>query len=985
MPGENLTTQTPSSCETATTGTPDGSALRVLLIENDTAEAVAVASRMRARDGATWVVETAATIGEARALLLELPAAPDCILLDLSLPDASGLEGIVLLGTAAPDVAVVVLADGGEEQLALAALAEGAQDVLSKSELDGDPAGVTLRNTVRRSWQRKRSGARVHSSTRLARSILDSIEAPTVALDGRGTIILTNAAWRSTAAMGGVSPSAVGAGVNYLDVCDRATGRDVAGVGAAATGIRGVLSGEAERFTIDYPCDSPTRARWFNMRVVPLGALGGGAVVTHMDITDIKRAERNLVVSDHELRDQVEHSAQLFLVVSADGVVQACSEFTRDLVGADATDIIGTDLGDWVHPADAEILADSSEEVMGRPGASVDAKLRIRDTSSRWHTVDIVLLNRIDDDRVSGIVVTGSDVSERERFQLLSQLEPRLLDQLPSALVVTDDAGVLVYWNERAATLFGIDADAVLGHDLSRGLDPVKHRETARRIAEGITDTGRWEGGFEVRLPDGTIVPLYATFDRIELPDIGFRGVIGTAVDNTERCRLVTELDRAAHVDELTGLPNRRRLEPYVTAALARTGPAGERCGVLLLGLDGLKLANEHSGFAAGDAVLRVTADAVQRVVPDGAMVARFLGDSLVVVIPTGPGGDEARRLADRIHRELSITEPIAEIGASPTVGIGIALGDRDDTVDSVMVEARLARARAKRAGRAQTVTYDPELEREDRHRAALEAQLAGAVDRNEIAVEYQAQVELGTGRIVGAEALVRWDHPHLGRLEPDNFLDLAERSGAIQSIDTHVMREASARAAVWREMYDPDFRISVNVSPRQLREPGLVRLVAQTLAATGLEATGLTLEITETTIIDDQTEATKTLNDLRHLGVAISIDDFGTGYSSLSYLKDLPADVVKIDRSFVTTICSDPRDRAIVSAVISLVDALGLDAIAEGVETEDQRDALTDLGCTTAQGFLWCRPMPAAEFSRLLCSGVQSHSTEAQRPEDEA
>ncbi len=948
MPGDP-TTVSPSSRASEATDTPADQHLSVLVIEDNPADARLVASMLGEGASSGWQIATAATLRDARQVLLDLDTPPDCILLDMSLPDAQGLEGIVVLGTAVPEVAIVVVTGNREERMALAALAEGAQDFLSKDHLDA----TTLRSTLLRARQRKTSSSQVHASTRLARSILDAIEAPTVALDGRGRILLTNAAWRSAAVIGGVSPESVGVGVNYLDVCDEATGRDLAGAGEAATGIRSVLNGTAERFSIDYPCDMPTSQHWFTMRVTPLGALGGGSIVTHIDITDVTRAEQALRVAQPALHTQVDHTAQIFLVVDGEATVRACSELTRDLLGVDAAAVVGTDLGEWIHGADTRTFREALELVAGRPGGTVDAKLRIRDASWKWHIVDVVFLNRIDDDRVHGIVVTGSDVTERQRAHLRARLEPRLLEQLPSGLIVTDEAGVLVYWNPRASTLFGIDAHAMLGRDMADGLGRVDHPELAALIGDAIRERGRWEGDFEVHHPDGTTVPLYASFDLVELPDIGFTGVLGIAIDNTERRRLEHDLDHAAHFDDHTGLPNRRRFEQHLRNVLHRpdSDPDSGRVAVLLLGVDGLNRVNDIYGHAAGDAVLRTTADTVRQVAPTDSMVARFLGDSLVVVLRTGPDGAEAVELADRIHGALREAGPVGDSGAPPSVGIGIALAEPGDTVDSLMVEGHVAREQAKRAGRGGTGIYDPDLEREHRRRAALEAQLEGAVARGEITVWYQPQVEIDTGRILGAEALVRWEHPELGRLDPVSFLEQAEHTGAISTIGAFVLREAAARAAEWRRDCDPEFRISVNLSARQLREPGLVQLVAETLAATGLEPIALTLEITETTIIENRADATVTLEALRAIGISISIDDFGTGYSSLSYLKELPADVVKIDRSFVSTIEHDPRDRAIVAAIVSLAEALDLEVVAEGVETVEQRDTLAALGLRGGSG----------------------------------
>lgn len=416
------------------------------------------------------------------------------------------------------------------------------------------------------------------------------------------------------------------------------------------------------------------------------------------------------------------------------------------------------------------------------------------------------------------------------------------------------------------------------------------------------------------------------------------------------------KLSHAAQTDFLTGLPNRFALLEELTGILEDPGVTG---GLLLIDLDGFKLVNNSWGHATGDEVLRVVADRFCDVVGPRDLLARIGGDQFAVL---------CRDLSQRAGTELaealigSLTEPIltAEKEMFLSASVGLAWTDPGDERPGVVLEnADSAVDAAKRRGRARWELFDDHLRGNATVRARRASGLRAALAGHQLEMHYQPVVDLESGRLVSAEALVRWNHPEEGVIWPADFISVAEENGSISALGGWALRAACSEAVKWGEG-GPS--VSVNVSARQLADDDLYDVVAEALSRSGLAPGRLTLEVTETAVMQDADHAVKVLRRLKSLGVAIAVDDFGTGYSSLVYLKRLPVDKLKIDRSFVDCLPEDAEDAAIVSSVVSLAQAVGLQVIAEGVETDAQWEALLALGCDLGQGFLWGHPLPAPE-----------------------
>ncbi|GLY21821.1 EAL domain-containing protein [Micromonospora sp. NBRC 101691] len=425
-----------------------------------------------------------------------------------------------------------------------------------------------------------------------------------------------------------------------------------------------------------------------------------------------------------------------------------------------------------------------------------------------------------------------------------------------------------------------------------------------------------------------------------------------------ENLRLVAQLRQLAYADQLTGLPNRLMFTRRLRRAIREESPVS----VLLLDLDGFKQVNDRFGHATGDALLVSIADRMRDAVDGDGTVARLGGDEFAVLVDADRPVS-AERLAERLLTALRPADDEEDVGTHPSASIGIAeYGPQHATHSDLLRDADIAMYAAKAAGKSAYRTCTPALRESAVSRAELIAELRRAVDEGQLELEFQPIVDLRSGVVRSAEALVRWRHPRLGMLSPGRFLPLAEETGLILPIDRWVIHEACRAAAVWRRGA-PDATVAVNIAAAHLRRPDLIATVTGATSAAGLAPRALTLELTESALIEGSEAVLDRLRQLRELGIRIAIDDFGTGYSSLSYLHRIPATELKIDRSFVARLDEDARAYATVNMVSSLADAFDLRVVAEGVETDRQHDAVAAIGCAQGQGYLYGRPGSLADL----------------------
>ncbi len=545
-----------------------------------------------------------------------------------------------------------------------------------------------------------------------------------------------------------------------------------------------------------------------------------------------------------------------------------------------------------------------------------------------------------------------------------------VFDNTAEGIMITDAESIILSVNGAFTRVTGYAAGEVLGKTpevLSSG----RHDEVFyRAIRSALLANGHWEGEVWNRRKSGEIYPELLTINAIRDDHGAIIKYVALFRDITLIKRTQEDLERMAHFDPLTGLPNRSLLGERLHHALDRIRRSGGDLAVMVIDLDGFKTVNDSLGHPAGDRLLQVVAERFAGLLRSEDTVARLGGDEFAVILEDLKHGGDAAEVARKLLASLSAPVDIGDHTALVTASIGIALFPQDgDDNTALLSAADTAMYQSKLGGRNTFHFHHGDMALAVRRRLDFEQGLRRALECSELEVWYQPQVDLTGGGLVGAEALLRWRDPKVGLIPPGDFIPLAEETGLIIPIGDWVLNAACADARRWREQFGWDGKVSVNVAGPQIERGDFHFDVLRALGKHALPAQALELEITETFIMHNAENALGVVRQLRALGITTAIDDFGTGYSSLAYLKHLPIDRLKIDRCFVKDLPGDRDDAAIVAAVIALGTSLGFTVIAEGVETEAQRDFLIRAGCDQGQGYLFGRPMPAAEFEAYLVS----------------
>ena len=610
----------------------------------------------------------------------------------------------------------------------------------------------------------------------------------------------------------------------------------------------------------------------------------------------------------------------------------------------------------------ARIVADEAKAAQYHERPLVTSSGELRQIA--WH--DAVL--RDERGEISGVLKCGQDITERKEADEQLRLLARVFEHSGEAIVITGPDSTILAVNSTFTRLTGFSADDAVGQTpkiLQSGKEP---REFYLSMWESLLKGRYWQGELWNKRKDGTLYPKWLAISAVLNEQGEVINYIGNFTDISERMQAAHRIEHLAHHDPLTNLPNRFSLVGKVSQALELAKRSMSQLSLLVIDLDQFKKINDSLGHHVGDVLLYHVAERLLESVRNIDIVARTGGDEFVVVLQQIHSEIAAAQIAGKIQKSVSQAIHLEGhiLHITPSIGISVFPYD-GETVDELMKNADLAMYHAKAKGRNNYQFYKMEMNQEVHERLALESDLLAAIDREEFVLHYQPQIDMETGRLIGVEALVRWQHPVRGLILPDVFIPIAEDTGLILPIGELVLRYACQQMAAWSAEGLPPFRMAVNLSARQFRQDNLPRMLEELIASTGIEPRLLELEITESVAMDNPETTIYHLRRFREMGIELAIDDFGTGYSSLSYLKLFPVNRLKIDRSFIMGLETQSDDTEIAAATIAQAHTLGKEVVAEGVETEGQLSFLRGQRCDIVQGFLLSHPLPLAEIGEYL------------------
>jgi diguanylate cyclase (GGDEF)-like protein/PAS domain S-box-containing protein len=699
------------------------------------------------------------------------------------------------------------------------------------------------------------------------------------------------------------------------------------------------------------------------------GTITGGLVIV-TDVSAEEDTKKELILREAWLDAIVANAFDLVVGVSEDGFITFATPSTLKILGLDETQVVvGTHITVFVHPEDLEeTVAAFGRALDGFHRDPYECRIRRADGSYMWF--EFTATNLVGE--IDAVIVHGRDVTER--VEASAQLERNeawleaILHQAFDVVVAIDAHGAVTFATPGIETFLARPLASVIGTRLMDVVHPEDRAMTSAAIAVAMAEPGASES-VELRVirPGGSFIWIEALVTNLLL-DPAVERIIINARDITDRHLAEAKIAYHAMHDALTGLPNRYLLDDRLGHAMARREQFNSKLAVAFVDLDHFKFLNDSSGHSVGDSALREVASRLRRACRTGDTVARFGGDEFVLISESVNSLVEAREVGERLLREV-FDEPF-EVGKTTihiSASIGVALGEGGVSPDRLMADADTAMYRAKTNGRSRVEVFEPAMRAEaTSHLETVEA-LRRAVDDGDLVVQYQPIVSLSDRSIVGAEALVRLQHPVLGLIGPNDFIPLAEDTGLIDSIGTRIFELACFELGRCLALApDMRFSMSINVSPVQLRSVRILEL-PKIARRNGVDPSSIILEITESSLLGEDELMPEAIAELRAHGFRIAVDDFGTGYSSLSHLKRLAVDIVKIDQLFTAGVGTSAEDTAIVEAILAMAKALDLTVVAEGVETPEQATALAQRDCAQAQGYLFSRPLPAAELESVI------------------
>ncbi|MEN6587053.1 MAG: EAL domain-containing protein [Sulfuricella sp.] len=861
-------------------------------------------------------------------------------LIDLMLPDMSGLDVMTRIKAVSPLTEAIVLTGHASLETAIEATGKGAFSYLIKPYQMED-----LLLIIRHAMERRQAQEEIQRLASYARLNPN----PVIEVDSGGNVTYLNPAAQKhfPELTSSASKYPLLEGVDGLFAAFRGDGEQEI--------VREIVLGAAVYEERIYYVQESDLIRFYVL-----------------DVTARKRADEQL----RKLAQAVEQSPESIVITDLDANIEYVNGAFLRITGYGREELIGRNPRILQSDKTPRENYNALWQSLSRGETWEGEFINLRKDGSEYTEFAIITPIRQADGRISHYVAVKEDITDKkhasQELDRLNRQNELILTSAWEGIYGADTEGIINFINPAAASLLCYTRDELLGKDAHATLHHSKPDGSPYRREECPMHLSLVDG-LEVRGVEETLwrkdgSPLPVLFSSLPIMDGGaIVGAVTSFQDISELKRYQLQLERQSNYDDLTGLPNRNLLTDRLSQAAARCQREQKKLAVLVFNLDRFKEVNDSLGRAVGDSVLRETAERMRHLVREMDTLARSGGDEFVLVGEVAEEEDAAF-LARRIMLTLSQPFLIEGRDLSLHAGVGISVLPKDGWNSEILLNnAMVAMYRTKATGGNNFLFYSVEMNAHSLERLNMESELRRAVERNELLLFYQPQMSLRNGEIIGMEALLRWQHPLRGLVSPMEFIPLAEETGLIVPIGEWVLRTACAQNLAWQAAGLPAVAVAVNLSARQFEGQDIVALTTQVLHETGLDASYLELELTESAAMGNAEAFIGVTEALKGLGVTLSIDDFGTGYSSLSYLKRFALDRLIIDQSFVRDIVQNPDSAAIAVTVIALAHGLGLSVIAEGVETEAQLNFLRTRGCDEMQGFYFSRPLPAAEFEQLL------------------